>query len=245
MKKLSLTLVALVASMSMSAQILTVVKDGQAVMKVPASDVDKVIFEEAIPEPQLVDLGLSVKWATFNVGASNPKEVGFYFAWGEIQGYSKEAAHNFGWATYKWGTENNFTKYNANDNKKVLDATDDAARAYLGGSWRMPTREEQEELFNESNCTLTWCDNYENSGVKGYKITSKKTGFTDKFIFLPATGYFTNVFNSGDHCYYWSSSLSSGSTNTASSMNLYSSDRQTHYDTRRFGGLCVRAVCPK
>ena len=103
-----------------------------------------------------VDLGLpsGLKWAVCNVGADSPEGYGFYFAWGETETKSR-----YSWNTYKWcnGSYYTQTKYCTNssygtvDNKTTLDLSDDAARANWGGSWRMPTKAEQDELRN--NCT--------------------------------------------------------------------------------------------
>ena len=114
------------------------------------------------PAPEIVDLGLSVKWASFNIGASTPKEVGYSFAWGE----TKPKSH-FSWETYKWsnGTENSLTKYNSNsefgivDNKSILDEEDDAAHVLYGGPWRMPTRDEANELYTYCDEEVNYTDN--------------------------------------------------------------------------------------
>jgi hypothetical protein len=144
---------------------------------------DEVRYTELTPEHEYVDLGLSVKWATCNVGATKPEEYGDYFAWGETT--PKDA---YDWSTYKWcnGGPSTQTKYCTNssygtvDNKTTLDLSDDAACANWGGSWRMPTRAEQDELRN--NCTWTWTTQ---NGVNGYKVT----GTNGNSIFLPAAGY--------------------------------------------------------
>ena len=86
---------------------------------------------------EYVDLGLSVKWATCNVGADSPEDYGDYFAWGET-----EPKSTYYWSTYKWyrGDYDNLTKYCTSssygtvDNKKQLDLSDDAARANWGGA---------------------------------------------------------------------------------------------------------------
>ena len=179
-----------------------------------------------IPDPnpntgnhEYVDLGLSVKWATCNVGASKPEEYGDYFAWGETQPKS-----TYNWSTYKYcnGSYNTLTKYNNSssygtvDNKTKLELSDDAARANWGGSWRMPTRAEQGEL--RENCTWTWTTQ---NGVNGYKVTSKKNGNS---IFLPAAGYrdVSSLSNAGSYGDYWSSSLFSGSPSRAYDLDFYS-----------------------
>ena len=157
--------------------------------------------------PEYVDLGLSVKWATFNVGASTPEEYGDYFAWGET-----EPKATYYWSTYKWcyGSEPTLTKYNTDssygtvDNKTQLDLSDDAAHVNWGGDWRTPTDAEWTELREQ--CTWTWTTQ---NGVKGYKVTSKKVSYSKNSIFLPAAGYrFEGSLNgAGSLGYYWSSSL--------------------------------------
>lgn len=123
---------------------------------------------------ELVDLGLSVLWSSRNIGADSETQKGYRYAWGELapkQGY-ESSNHMFS------GSAN-------------LTATDDIASILSGGAMRMPTKEEYEELVN--NCTWT----YEPEN-KGYRVTSKKTGFTDRSIFLP----FVDIDMVGS---YWSS----------------------------------------
>ena len=187
---------------------------------------------------EYVDLGLSVKWATCNVGADSPEDYGDYFAWGET---SPKSTYN--WSTYKWGDYENFTKYNTKsgfgtvDNKNQLDLSDDAARANWGGSWRMPTHNELTEL--RENCSWKWTTR---NGVKGYKVTSKTNGNS---IFLPAAGYrdSSSLYNAGSYGYYWSSSLYSGFPHCARYVGFDSSYVDWHYLYRSYG-LSVRPVCP-
>lgn len=82
----------------------------------------RLVHDTIVPKPEYVDLGLSVKWATFNVGATSPEDYGDYFAWGET-----EPKETYSWATYKWGTSSNLTKYNTTDGKTILEPADDAA----------------------------------------------------------------------------------------------------------------------
>lgn len=174
----------------------------------------------SISIPAAVDLGLSVKWASFNLGASVPEEYGDHYAWGETEPYYssldpltwKEGKENgYDWASYNWcmGEYNSLTKYCSQsgygyngftDNKTVLDREDDAAHVNLGGSWRMPTYAEWDELIN--NCTWTWTTQ---KGVNGYLVT----GPNDNSIFLPAAGNkYEDVFNGvGLVGEYWSSCL--------------------------------------
>ena len=190
---------------------------------------------------QYVDLGLSVKWATCNVGASKPEGYGDYFAWGETRPKS-----TYNWSTYKWcrGNYNNLTKYCTSssygtvDNKTQLDLSDDAARANWGGSWRMPTHDELTEL--REKCTWTWTTQ---NGVNGYKVTSKTNG---RSIFLPAAGYRcgSSLLDAGSGGNYWSSSLYTVSPNGARYVNFGSSFVDWNNGGRRGDGLSVRPVCP-
>ena len=124
---------------------------------------------------QMVDLGLSsgTKWANMNLGASTETAYGSYYAWGEVE--PKTVYSN---STYKWYS-GSLSKYCAADGKTVLDAEDDAAWVNMGGSWRMPTKAEIEELVaTKSNTTdYTW----EKVGDSGWRVTRKSTG---KSIFL-------------------------------------------------------------
>ena len=186
-----------------------------------------------------VDLGLSVKWATCNVGASTPEEYGDYFAWGET-----EPKSTYNWSTYKYcnGSDSTLTKYNNSssygtvDNKTVLDKTDDAAAVNWGGSWRIPTEAEQDEL--RDNCSWIWTTQ---SGVNGYKVTSKKNGNS---IFLPAAGTRndSSFLLAGSSGYYWSSSLYTEYPNDA--WNVYFGSGGVYRSfRRRYCGLSVRPVC--
>ena len=154
-----------------------------------------------VVEVQAVDLGLSVKWANMNVGAESPEDYGSYYAWGET--VTKEI---YDWSTYFDTNDDGstFTKYNNKDGKTTLDPEDDAAHVNWGGSWRMPTEAEWQELID--NCTWTWTTQ---NGIKGCKVTSNKAGYTDKFIFLPAAGQGngSDLSLECSHGFYWSSSL--------------------------------------
>lgn len=188
---------------------------------------------------EYVDLGLSVKWATCNVGANAPEEYGDYFAWGET-----EPKDYYDWSTYKWcnGSNNTFTKYNYKDgygtldNKMVLDKEDDAAAVNWGGAWRMPTKAEQDEL--RSNCTWTWTTQ---NGVNGYKVTSNKNGNS---IFFPAAGYHIyGAFNqAGSGGSFWSSSLITILPYNAYALYFCSDYVERSADTRYYG-MSVRPVC--
>ena len=153
---------------------------------------------------EYIDLGLSVKWATMNVGASSPEDYGDYFAWGETapKDYYDESTYTL-WK----GSSSTLTKYNTSssygtvDNKTTLELSDDAAHVNWGGSWRMPTGEEQDELREQ--CTWTWTTQ---NGVSGYKVRSNSNNHS---IFLPAAGFRTDgdSHNIGSRGHYWSCTL--------------------------------------
>lgn len=188
-----------------------------------------------------VDLGLSVKWATMNVGANSPEEYGDYFAWGETTTKS-----TYDWSTYKYcnGSDDSLTKYNTKssygtvDNKTVLEASDDAATVNWGGVWRMPTKAELDELHR--NCTWIWTTQ---NGVNGYKVTSKSNGNS---IFLPAAGSrYSYLFGEvGSHGEYWTSSLNTDYPDEAYHLYFHSGDVYWYSYFYRYCGQSVRPVCP-
>lgn len=155
---------------------------------------------------EYVDLGLpsGLLWATCNMGAESPEEYGDFYAWGETT-----VKETYDWSNYKYcnGTENSLTKYCTDlnfgtlvDNKTVLDPEDDAAHVNWGGAWRMPTKDELQELVD--NCTYT----QEANG--GYTVT----GPNGNTMFVPAAGLFMDgsVNLEGMCCFLWSNSLNLG-----------------------------------
>lgn len=189
-----------------------------------------------INDPTWVDLGLSVKWATFNVGATAPEGYGDYFAWGET-----EPKSDYSWSTYKYcdGSETTITKYCVTDFKTVLNPEDDAAHVNWDGNWRMPTAAEFEELFNADNCVWTWTTLH---FVRGIKVVSKKSGYEGNWIFLPAAGcrFDTGIGDVGSGIYYWSSSLRQDHIPNA----YYLETRIMFSNIARNRGQSVRPVCP-
>ena len=191
---------------------------------------------------EYIDLGLSVKWAAYNVGASSMDEYGEHFAWGEV-----EPKTNYSWNTYKWceGTFHSLTKYcndsgrgsnGFTDNKACLDAEDDAAIVHWGGTWRMPTDTEWTELREQ--CTWTWT----NVGTPGYIVKSKINGSS---IFLPASGERCSTSRNyvGSRGNYWSSSLLTYRTCYAWRVGFDASS-VSRTDLDFYYGLTIRPVCP-
>ncbi len=203
---------------------------------------EEVSFTNSTNGHEYVDLGLSVMWATCNVGADSPEDYGDYFAWGET-----EPKDDYRCSTYKWrDVYENYTKYCTDndhgnvDNKTVLESTDDAAIVNWGGVWRMPTVAEMKELTMQ--CTWTWTTQ---NGVNGCKVTSKSNGNS---IFLPAAGcyyYEYGLTDAGLSGVYWSSSLDTYNSDQAIGMYFIGSgEGYSGGGLSRCYGLSVRPVCP-
>lgn len=162
-----------------------------------------------------VDLGLSVNWATCNVGAESPEDYGGYFAWGETE-------------TKDDYTSSTSTTYGVDMDDISGDAEYDAATANWGGSWRMPTYDEICELVDI--CTWEWTTL---NDVNGYLVT----GLTGNSIFLPAAGYRdgTSLYSAGSIGYYWSSTPRTMLTYNAYGVYFYSSYYDVSSIYRNFG----------
>ena len=187
---------------------------------------------------ETVDLGLSVKWGSCNVGATSPEEYGIYCAWGE-----NAVKDNYAWSSYKWWSYDGACLiayctdglYGVIDGKSILESYADVAFSELGGRWRMPTHAEQDELLND--CVWEWTLL---NGVCGYKVI----GPNGNSIFLPAAGYRSGdkYYNREIGGYYWSNSLDTDCNNNAFYV-VFSGDA---YGWGRFHercvGMCVRPV---
>ena len=183
-----------------------------------------------------LDLPSGTLWAKCNIGAENPEDTGLYFAWGETVGYADATSgKTFNWSSYKYGTSDNLTKYNATDGKMELDLEDDAAYVNTEGVQKMPTQAQIRELFNDTNHTWTTVN-----GVNGRRFSSKQD--SSKYIFIPASGYCygSSVSDVGSGGYLWSSSRYS---NPASAYYLHfdSGYARVYYLSRSIG-RAVRGV---
>ena len=237
--------------------------------------------------PQYVDLGLpsGTLWATSNVGADKPEGLGDYFAWGEtkpkaVYEWSSYAYLNDAKMDGRDGVKKDSNWFNINkytfdchrkggiwysgvtfigDNKKTLEAIDDAAAANWGGDWAMPTADDWKELT--SNSYIAHTDNY--SGKSGWIVYKAKAdadkgktdgtpsasySTADTHIFLPATGYrnaSANIQNTSES-HYWSSSLSDYYTHNAQSFDIDSrKGARVESISGRDIGMTVRPVCPR
>ena len=207
-----------------------------------------VIVEDYKPSIEAVDLGLSVKWGSSNIGADAPEQYGYFYAWGET-----EPKTSFSWDNYKYRIRGNsnddikLSKYNregSDDN--IVELQDDAANNVLGGKWRIPSLDELYEL--RDNCTWTWCVK---NGVSGFTIKSNKAGYENNTIFLPAVGSFKDI-NEGRFGSYWLNSKSSSGFKKAEQFTIVSPDVEHfgRYIPVRTGsddcynGHVIRPICP-
>ena len=170
---------------------------------------------------EYVDLGLSVKWATCNVGASSPEDYGNYYAWGETS------------------TKSSYDEDNRETWEKEIGGTSrDVARVKWGSPWRLPNKADFDELLDSDNCTWTWTTQ---GGHKGYKVTSRKNGNS---IFLPAAGYRygASPYYAGSRGYYWSSTPNPSGGLYACGLDFNSSYHDTDWSCGRYEGRTVRPV---
>ena len=202
-------------------------------------------------------------WAECNVGASEPEEYGYYFWWGDTVGYTRSGGtwdeRNSRFYDVTWvsstGEQMDSSPFVTNscptsgkDNSTLqsegwIDATTnlvaahDAATAYLGTPWRMPTYDEIQALVD--NCTTTWITN----GVHGRLVTGMGA-YANRSIFLPAAGYGieTNLYSIGSYGYYWSSTPFPGRSSYAWSLYFLSRNSSRKDSVYRYRGIPVRPV---
>ena len=212
--------------------------------KIIYNRVNDIIWLEVPKKYTFIDLGLSVKWAEQNVGATKVEEIGLYFAWGETKGYSGITDDKkFTWTDYKLcnGSNTTLTKYNNNssygvvDNIMTLEYYNDAS-ALSNPICRTPTYDEFKELT--ANTTPTW---ETVNGVKGVRLTASN----GNSIFIPAGGYTENgnLKELGKSSYLWSSTVST-SKSIGSGYFFASSDGT--FKTANYYRICghnLRPVC--
>jgi len=148
---------------------------------------------------EYVDLGLSVLWATCNLGATAPEELGDPYSWGETSTKDVDG--------YMWSSSYDPLGDGANGNDDIgsdISGTQyDAAHVKLGGKWRMPTREESNELRENTTVALTTVN-----GVEGVLLTSTVEGYSDMSIFMPSTKYMAPLGDEIELGYYWTATQS-------------------------------------
>lgn len=195
-----------------------------------------------------VDLGLSVYWASINVGAKSDYDYNGYYQWAGTKdltgskvtiGWGNCPYHDGTSSTTGWKKYNAYESYGVVDSKTVLDAADDVASVVLGDGWRTPTSSEWNELF--SRCSMKWIFN----GAYGITFTPKNSEFSNQHLFLPAAGYrgSQSVVLQGKECYYWASELGSPPYK-AWQFSVDSKGLSLSY-ANRYIGCSVRAVRDK
>lgn len=198
MKTLLLSALALFAGVSSYAQttdkkeIISVWSEGH---RIAILQPDSITFGSKIEVPEAVDLGLSVKWASFNLGAVTPEASGDFYAWAEIAPKSY-----YDWSTYYHGVRDFLTKYNATDKLTQIEPSDDAATRIFGEGWQIATEEQFKELLTKCTWTTVTINDIPGFEVKGENGNS---------IFIPYTGtlYYGSVLFPTSLGSYWTSTL--------------------------------------
>lgn len=201
---------------------------------------------EQIKECEYVDLSLpsGLKWAKCNVGAEKETDYGDYFIWGSTASNTKTECS---WknAPFNGGSSHyNETYFNSVKDtvcpNGILAKEYDAAFYATGGKARMPTSDEFQELYD--NTIHEWVEDFNSSGVNGWKFISKTD--TSKYIFIPASGFRLdyNFYLRGSDGYYWSSSPHPSLSTHGLCLNFYSGGVNPQNLSSRFIGFCVRSV---
>lgn len=195
-----------------------------------------------------VDLGLSVLWASCNIGAETPEDYGNYYAWGELQ-----PKFLYDWDHYqfvvpgdmtitKYCTLEGFSVDGNPDNKAVLESADDVATKELGGKWRVPTKRDWNEIWSSPLLDWFWTKHIKNGvSIRGCEVVNKTTGAR---IFLPYAGYIRNttLLEENEVGNYWTANIDTGYPLCAFGCDLTVDNWYTY---QRFQGMPVRAVCDK
>ena len=232
MKKHILTgfLLAIAALAAQAQQRMVLVMDDGTEKTYESWQVDRIYFKDAEVKVSpktapVVDLGFA-KWAQFNLGATRPSEAGWLVGWGDV------SATNFS-TKLKYFPAENYT----ND---IYETPYDIAQKKWGGEWRLPVEEDFQMLKDSCQWELITVDSL------GYKLTSKKTGYTDKHIFLPFTGIrrgTAEVEKNTTDGFYWTGSASATAGNSRA-LHIYADD-SILIDTIRFLQLAIRPVYGK
>lgn len=230
MKKIILSVVLASCQLVLFSQTVNIhFKNGQTI-EYPSENVEYVDFSAKASDPTVttgvaIDLGLSVYWASYNVGASSPEEFGEYFSWGETSPKSSYYTTN-----YSYYDSNSDQIMDIGDN--ISGTAYDAATVNLGKDWRIPTKEEMKELID--NCSWEWV---QISGIRGYKIT----GRNGNSIFLPAAGC-----KSDTQHYHKNTALCYSSATTAGKISCYAIFKDggsyNYSGCEKYRGMTIRPV---
>ena len=191
-----------------------------------------------------IEIG-GLKWATMNIGAEDITDVGLYFQWGDIEGFTSDQVgvdKQFTWNDYKFnpsGDGSTFTKYNATDEKTVLDLEDDPVAHAWGSDWRTPTYAEFQAFY--AAVDTEWTNDYEDSGIAGLICTDKED--ESKVIFFPAAGLCNqgSVISDNTEGFYWSKSLSN-TVNSGIGIGFDDSATDWNLAQSRCYGFCLRGI---
>lgn len=189
---------------------------------------------------QVIDLGLpsGTLWANMNVGAASETDPGLYFQWGDPVGHAKDSGYNFSKKSYKkkglWSLCEN------------LDPENDAAHIYMGDSWQMPNENHIHEL--RRNCVVSFAENYNESGVNGYILTSRINGNS---IFFPQGGFIQKKqICAGEKAFFWTRKIEYERTDTIYAC-LYARESENNSEgnilpfsrgIKCYNGLPVRGI---
>ena len=191
-----------------------------------------------------LDLPSGTLWAKCNLGAEKETDFGKFFQWGDTQGYSDIDEHRFGWGDYRYGSSKNFTKYNENDTKLILDNEDDPVFVATKGKFKLPSKEQLKELIAHTNHEWTIIDGV--NGMKFWKMGTEEPTDSDSYIFIPAAGECLdgNHFDVDSWGYIWSASRYESFASRAWSMCFNAGDAGDIYvsDSSRCNGFSVRGV---
>lgn len=209
---------------------------------------------------EYIDMGEAGIWAKYPIGLSNYNNLDsvLYFAWGETTGYTKSQIgidkqfamwfNDYNLSKNGSYGSSNFIKYcnksilgneGFTDNLTVLELEDDVAHQYMGGAWRIPTKEEYQKLLDF--CDTEWTENYNQTGVSGniFKLKTNKS----KQLFLPALDCYMNSNTYGINS-YWSSSLYTNTCQSAYSLTFSSQKKYIDSICRRGYGLPIIGFIP-
>lgn len=227
MKKYILMVAAIACHFAVQAQTVNVhFKNGQKI-QFSSANVEYVDFSEKAPDPTVsagavVDLGLSVYWCSCNVGAEAPEEYGDYYAWGETKPKSSYTEESYSYY-------NNDTKVYTDIGENISGTEYDAATVNLSSDWRMPTKDEFQELLDK--CTWEWT---QINGINGYKVTAEN----GNSIFIPAAGW--NARNKVNEWTYYT--IANGTQNTRNYCISQSTNKPRILSENKYYGFPIRPV---
>lgn len=250
----AVAMAAIIPATSSAQGLKIITKEGKPIL-VPYENLDRVTVYDG--KPELVDLGLSVKWASCNVGATAPEECGNYFMWASAVD-DPDCKYNKLTCPYQdpdFADPDNFVDYflkycnsqdcGMPDDLTVLEPEDDAATVAYGEGWRTPTAEEMNELLENCEAEMLEEGN-EEYGVAGYKFVADN----GNHIFLPIAGYryLLNIYSVGTDMNYWTASVYTPSVLYANALCFkgYGANKYLAVDFKgRYLGYPVRAVSSK